>query len=71
MTFTVIQSDFMILFAIAILFMLLLSELLAHDYDAQVLLAENKKRASLSWVLGIVAWLLGIIFFAVFLLTIF
>lgn len=60
----------MVFFAIAILFVLLLSELLSYDYDAQVLQAEKKKRFRLPWVLSITAWIMGIIFFAVFALTI-
>jgi hypothetical protein len=67
MTFPFIQLDFMILFAIAILFTLLLSELLSSDYGAQ---ADKKKRFGLSWLLSIAAWMMGIIFLAIFISTI-
>jgi len=67
MTFPFIQSNFMILFAIAILFMVLLSELLSPDYGEQ---ADKKKRFGLSWILSIMAWMLGIVFFAIFISTI-
>lgn len=62
-----VQSDFMILFAIAILFMLLFSELLSPDYGAQ---ADKKKRFGLLWLLSITAWMLGIIFLSIFISTI-
>ena len=66
MTFPFIPSDFMILFAIAILFTILFSELLAPDYGAQ---ADKKTRFDSSWLLSIVAWMMGIIFLAIFILT--
>ena len=67
MTFPFIQSDLMVLFAIAILVMLLLSELLSSDYDAQ---ADKQKWFGLSWIISIAAWMMGIVFFAIFISTI-
>jgi uncharacterized membrane protein len=67
MTFPFIQSDLMVFFAIAILVMLLLSELLSSDYDAQ---ADKRKWFGLSWILSIAAWMMGIVFFAIFISTI-
>jgi len=67
MTFPFIQPDLMVLFAIAILVMSLLSELLSSDYDAQ---ADKQKWFGLSWILSIAAWMMGIIFFAIFISTI-
>jgi len=67
MTFPFIQSDLMVLFAIAILVMSLLSEMLSSDYDAQ---ADKQKWFGLSWILSIAAWMMGIIFFAIFISTI-
>jgi zinc transporter ZupT len=70
MIFQFIQSNFMLFFAIAILFMLFLSELIAPDYDSQDLQPEKKKRFWFSWLLGIVAWMLGMIFFVIFVTSI-
>ena len=67
MTFPFIQLDLMVFFAIAILVMSLLSELLSSDYDAQ---ADKQKWFGLSWILSIAAWMMGIIFFAIFISTI-
>jgi uncharacterized membrane protein len=67
MTFPFIQPDLMVLFAIAILVMSLLSELLSSDYDVQ---ADKQKWFGLSWILSIAAWMMGIIFFAIFISTI-
>ena len=67
MTFPFIQPDLMVFFAITILLTLLISELLSPDYDAQ---ADKKKWFGLSWILSIAAWMMGIVFFVIFISTI-
>lgn len=67
MTFPFIQPDLMVFFAITILLMLLISELLSPDYNAQ---ADKQKWFGLSWILSIAAWMMGIVFFVIFISTI-
>lgn len=66
MTFSLVNSDFMILFAVTIVMWLVFSEILSPDYDtAKSLPTENQNREKLSWIFSFVAWILCINFFVV------